>query len=161
MLTLSDSRLTTQTSSFVRAATATGSIPTGIEAAGTRAPATTSKTSSVLSGVLQAKSRLPSGDSARGRTGPLSNAMKDGCAFAGPAPVTRATSGATSRVKSAVKTGIRQGRVMSVLDCGGWRLGARVRRGPHHTIESTERLPGPPPSGGARSGRARRGLPLG
>ena len=82
MLTLSERWFTTQTSSFVRAATATGSMPTGTAPAGVSPPAPTSKISSVLSGVFTAKSRWPSGESATGRTCPLSNSTKDPCANA-------------------------------------------------------------------------------
>src|SRR5271169_3981028 len=72
MLTLSETWLTTQTSLLVRAATATGSSPTYTEAAKERPPGATAKTSSEPFAVLATKSWLPSGESATGRTGPLS-----------------------------------------------------------------------------------------
>ena len=75
-LTLSERWLTTHTSPSVRAATATGSSPTGTEPVWVSPPASTSKISSRLSGVLTAKSRLPLGDSASGRTWPLSKVTK-------------------------------------------------------------------------------------
>ncbi len=79
MLTLSERWFTTHTSVSVRAATATGSMPTGTETEWVRPPpAPTSKTSSWLSGMLRAKSFVPSGESASGRTGPLSKVMKLG-----------------------------------------------------------------------------------
>ena len=54
MLTLSDRWLTTQTSSSLRAATATGSSPTGTDEIWVRVPAVTWKISRRLSGVLTA-----------------------------------------------------------------------------------------------------------
>ena len=77
-LTLSERWFTTQTSPLSRAATATGSRPTGTRAANARPPAVTLKISSEPLGVLTANSRVPSGDSAIGRTWPLSNSRNDG-----------------------------------------------------------------------------------
>ena len=58
-LTLSERWFTTQTSVSLRAATATGSRPTGTDAACVRLPsAATAKISSRLSGVFTAKSRV-------------------------------------------------------------------------------------------------------
>src|SRR4030095_6000685 len=79
MLTLSERWLTTHTSLLLRAATATGSMPTGIDTLGAMPAGVTSKISRWLSGVFTAKSFVPSGESASGRTGPLSKAMKLGC----------------------------------------------------------------------------------
>src|ERR1044071_1949721 len=78
MLTLSDRWLTTQTSVLLRAATATGSRPTGTRLENVRPLAETLKISSVPFGVLTANSLVPSGDSAIGRTWPLSNSRNDG-----------------------------------------------------------------------------------
>src|SRR5579859_2310931 len=78
MLTLSDRWLTTQTSELVRAATATGSRPTGTRAANVIPLAVTLKISRVAFGVFTANRCVPSGDSAIGRTGPLSNSTNDG-----------------------------------------------------------------------------------
>jgi hypothetical protein len=78
MLTLSERWFTTQTSLFDRAATATGSRPTGTRARKTGEPCVRSKISSVPLGVLTAKRRDRSGEIATGRTGPLSKAMKEG-----------------------------------------------------------------------------------
>ena len=75
-LTLSERWLTTHTSPSVRAATATGSRPTGTDPRWVRPPAATAKISSRSSGVLTANSRVPSGDNANGRTGPLSKVTK-------------------------------------------------------------------------------------
>src|SRR5205823_4853424 len=77
MLTLSERWFTTQTSPFERAATATGSRPTGTEPACVSPPADTAKISSRSSGVLTANSRLPSGESASGRTWPLSKVTNE------------------------------------------------------------------------------------
>src|SRR5262245_4433588 len=74
-LTLSDRWLTTQTSESSRAATATGSNPTGTRACNVSPPDVTPKISRVLSGVFTAKSLAPLGDSATGRTCPLSNSV--------------------------------------------------------------------------------------
>ena len=79
-LTLSDRWLTTQISLSVRAATATGSRPTGTRAKSCRPVGVMLKMSSVLFGVLTANRRVPSGDCAIGRTWPLSKAMKPGAA---------------------------------------------------------------------------------
>jgi hypothetical protein len=68
MLTSSDTLFTTHTSVFVRAATATGSSPTGMESTCVNPALSTLNTSRRSSGVFTAKSRVPSGDSARGRT---------------------------------------------------------------------------------------------
>ena len=70
MLTLSDTWFTTQTSAALRTATATGSTPTGTEASNTRAAPLTLTMSSVPAAVLATNRRLPSADSANGRTGP-------------------------------------------------------------------------------------------
>ncbi len=75
MLTLSERWFTTHTSVSVRAATATGSRPTGTEPTCVSPAGATSKISSRLSGVLTANSRVPSGDSASGRTCPLSKVV--------------------------------------------------------------------------------------
>jgi hypothetical protein len=72
---LSDRWLTTQTSESSRAATATGSNPTGTRACKVIPPEVIPKISRVLSGVFTAKSLAPFGDIAIGRTGPLSNSM--------------------------------------------------------------------------------------
>ena len=58
-----------------RAATATGSTPTGMEARCSRPVDLTRNTSRRLSGVLAAKRNLPSGERASGRTCPLSNTV--------------------------------------------------------------------------------------
>ena len=68
MLTLSDRLFTTQTSFADRAATATGSMPTGTEARCVRPEAVTSKISRRSSGVSTTNSWLPSGERASGRT---------------------------------------------------------------------------------------------
>ena len=78
-LTLSERWLTTQTSVSVRAATATGSMPTGIERAWVSVPpGFTTNTSRRLSGMFVTNKREPLGESATGRTGPLSNSMNVG-----------------------------------------------------------------------------------
>ena len=82
MLTLSERRFVTQTSVLLRAATATGSRPTGTRYSKTGNPEVRSKTSSVPLGVLTANSVLPSGDIATGRTWPLSNSTNEGPAEA-------------------------------------------------------------------------------
>ena len=95
MLTLSERWLTTQTSVLVRAATATGSRPTGTDAVCVRPVGPTSKISSRLSGVLTAKRRAPSGDSASGRTWPLSkvvNVAETGAAPSAHQPATASQS---------------------------------------------------------------------
>ncbi len=67
MLTLSDTSFTTQASSLSRALTETGSRPTGISAINRGFEGwVTSKTDNRASGVLTAKSRVPSGDSRTG-----------------------------------------------------------------------------------------------
>ncbi|MEO1912358.1 MAG: hypothetical protein ABGW98_00770, partial [Myxococcales bacterium] len=66
-------------------------MPTGTDAAKVSPPAPTSKISSVLSGVLTAKSLLPFGESVIGRTCPLSNATKEVCATAGVATTVAVT----------------------------------------------------------------------
>ena len=78
-LTLSERWFTTQTSLFDRAATATGSRPTGTDACGVSAPVpgSTEKISSWSSGVFTAKRRVPSGLIASGRTWPLSKVVND------------------------------------------------------------------------------------
>src|ERR1017187_9097682 len=78
MLTLSESRLVTQTSVLVRTATATGSSPTGTRYRKLGNPEVRPKTSSVPLGVLTANRVLPSADIASGRTCPLSNSTKPG-----------------------------------------------------------------------------------
>src|SRR5580698_5222011 len=78
MLTLSERRLVTQISVFVRAATATGSRPTGTRNFTVGLPEVRSKTSSVPFGVFTAKRVVPSGEIARGLTWPLSNSTKGG-----------------------------------------------------------------------------------
>ena len=80
MLTLSDKWFTTQTSLALRAATATGSIPTGTDAARRSPPPFRSKISRRSSGVFTANSRVPSGDSASGRTWPLSKVTNEASA---------------------------------------------------------------------------------
>jgi hypothetical protein len=89
MLTLSESWLTTQTSLLDRAATATGSSPTGTRLTKTGVPEVRSKISRVPLGVLTAKSVVPSGDIARGRTWPLSNSTNGGPVDAAAARVIR------------------------------------------------------------------------
>src|SRR5262245_62339055 len=77
MLTLSERWLTTQASRFVRAATATGSRPTGTETRCLRSPSClTSYTSNLASGVLVASKSFLSGVNASGRTCPLSKVVK-------------------------------------------------------------------------------------
>ena len=63
-----------------RAATDTGSIPTGIESVWVSKPAEIEKTSRRLSGVLTASSVVPSGETVMGLTWPLSKVIKDGWA---------------------------------------------------------------------------------
>jgi hypothetical protein len=96
MLMLSERWFTTHTSPLSRAATATGSSPTCTEPVRAIPPVPTVKISSRLSGVLTAKSRVPSGDCASGRTCPDSNSVKDGCAPATPEsdPINERTSSA-------------------------------------------------------------------
>src|SRR5262249_53067052 len=67
MLMLSERWLTTQTSVLVRAATATGSKPTGTEPVCVRPPASTAKISRRFAGGLTANHRVPSGVNANGR----------------------------------------------------------------------------------------------
>ena len=96
MLTLSERWLTTQTSLLVRAATATGSMPTSTEPRGSARRRRPRRSPSRLSGVLTANSRVPSGDSASGRTCPLSNSVKaaPGCgSVAGRRAAPRRSSG--------------------------------------------------------------------
>src|SRR3954452_9687536 len=81
MLTLSERWLTTQTSWLFRAATATGSRPTGMELVWMSARFWTRKTSRRLSGVLTANRRGLAGDSASGRTCPLSKRVNEDAAF--------------------------------------------------------------------------------
>src|ERR1700722_16847946 len=78
MLTLSERRLVTQTSVLVRAATATGSRPTGMRNFRLGLPAVRSKTSSVPLGVFTANRVVLSCDIAIGRTCPLSNSTNGG-----------------------------------------------------------------------------------
>src|SRR5262245_28590770 len=93
MLIESERWLTTQTSVLERAATATGSSPTGTEPAWVRPAPETEKISRRLSGVLVAKSRVPSGDRASGRTCPVSHVVN---AATGPGtPRTASTAPAT------------------------------------------------------------------
>src|SRR5215213_2163506 len=66
MLTESESQLTTQASRSLRAATLTGSKPTGISAVSTGPPGVSWKTESEAAGVLTASRRVPSGVSASG-----------------------------------------------------------------------------------------------
>ncbi len=82
MLTLSESWFTTHTSPLVRAATATGSRPTGTEPVCVSPSLPTLKISSRSSGVFTANSWLPSGESASGRTWPLSKVTNDAAAGA-------------------------------------------------------------------------------
>src|SRR2546421_4709011 len=65
-LTESDIQLTTQASRLVRAATLTGSSPTGISAVRTGEPDTNWKIDNVAFGVLTASKRVPSGVRANG-----------------------------------------------------------------------------------------------
>src|ERR1041385_457727 len=65
-LTESDIQLTTQASRLVRAATLTGSRPTGISAVRTGAPDTNWKIDNVALGVFTASKRVPSGVRAKG-----------------------------------------------------------------------------------------------
>src|SRR5947199_10816679 len=78
MLTLSERWFTTHTSLLLRAATATGSMPTGTRVWNVSPEAETLKISSVPLGVLVANNFVPSGDMAIGRTCPLSNSRNDG-----------------------------------------------------------------------------------
>ena len=66
MLTESDNQLATQASRLVRAATLTGSRPTGISAVRTGEPDTNWKIDNVAFGVLTASKRVPSGVRANG-----------------------------------------------------------------------------------------------
>ncbi len=90
MLTLSERWFTTHTSSLLRAATATGSSPTGTDVRCFRPLCVMSKISRRLSGVLTANSAFLSGDSARGRTWPVSKSQKFESAHAGVASMRRA-----------------------------------------------------------------------
>src|SRR5262249_10156993 len=84
-LTLSERWLTTQTSRSLRAATATGSTPTGMEPVWTSRWSLTRKTSRRSSGVVADKRCRLSGDRASGRTCPLSNSVyEDGVAILAP-----------------------------------------------------------------------------
>src|SRR3989440_5800977 len=71
-LTESESQLTTHASRLFRAATLTGSMPTGISAVSTGDPETSWKTESVALGELTASRRVPSGVKASGWTCGLS-----------------------------------------------------------------------------------------
>ena len=113
MLMLSDMWLTTQTSVLLRAATATGSRPTGTWAVCVSEPTPIWYASSVPFGVLTANSVLPSGDLANGRTCPLSNVMKFG-GDAAPAELTN--NGAPS---SALDVAIASARARRVAPISG------------------------------------------
>jgi hypothetical protein len=98
-LTLSERWLTTHTSELVRAATATGSMPTGIENVWLSPPPfNTSNTSRRLSGMLVTSRYAPFGVSATGRTAPLSNSMKVGIGGAASAGNAARANKPTSRV---------------------------------------------------------------
>ena len=90
MLTLSERWFTTQTSAFA-ARRDRDRLEADRHRADVReaAAASTAKISSRLSGVLTAKSRSPSGDSASGRTWPLSNATKSARAGAAAQSATK------------------------------------------------------------------------
>src|SRR4029079_12411944 len=77
MLTSSDSVFTTQASVFERAATDTGSSPTGTSATRTGEGPVTSNTLRRLSGVFTTSTREPSGVIASGWTWPLSKWVND------------------------------------------------------------------------------------
>ena len=84
MLTLSDRWLTTQTSLLVRAATATGSRPTGTEPTCVSAAAVDGEDLEPVVGRVEREQPCsPSGESASGRTWPLSKVTKDASAGAG------------------------------------------------------------------------------
>ena len=89
-LTLSERWFTTQTSLLFRAATATGSMPTGTRPWKTTPAGVMLNISSVPLGVFTANSMVPSGDIAMGRTGPLSNSTNEG-------PVEEAATGVALR----------------------------------------------------------------
>src|ERR1700731_3760978 len=82
MLTLSERWFTTHASVLLRAATATGSIPTGTRDCKVNPAAVMLKTSSAPLGVFTANRVVPSGDIAIGRTCPLSNSTNEGPADA-------------------------------------------------------------------------------
>ncbi len=117
MLTLSERWFTTQTSVADRAATATGSIPTGTEPRCTSPVLVTSKISSRSSGVLTAKSRLPSGARASGRTWPLSKVTNV------------ALAGVAMRIASTTAPSDNRGRGAIGMGHGGYaKVGATVNR---------------------------------
>ena len=98
--------------------------------------------SSRLSGVLHAKSRVPSGDSASGRTGPLSNSTKEVWASA---PIAKTTSRADNRNVETVRTDFSStGRPP---DCEG---GSRAARAVWSSLAADGRKAAPP---GAERGR--------
>ena len=77
-LTSSERLFTTHASLLLRAATETGSIPTGISAIRTRLGPVASNTESRLSGVFTTSKRFPSGVIATGCTWLVSNCTKSG-----------------------------------------------------------------------------------
>jgi hypothetical protein len=137
MLTESESQLTTHASRSLRAATLTGSIPTGISAVRTGEPETSWKTESVALGELTARRRVPSGVMASGCTcGPskLRKVFAGVCAEA--VRVTRAgaasQSAASASGTAAVMTMRRdlrlmgRGNILKLLwGCGRWLKAGR------------------------------------
>src|SRR5688500_2815422 len=135
-LTESDSQLTTHASRSLRAATLTGSSPTGISAVRTGEPEESWKTESVAFGELTASRRVPSGVSASGRVCGLSKLRKGAgsCAEAGR-PSQRHRRDATVSASADLRTSLlRAGATRGVrLDIGGLpvsaALGDRAARG--------------------------------
>src|SRR5262245_52728161 len=123
-LTLSETRLTTQTSLLLRAATATGSRPTVTDDSGVRPCAVRRKISRRESGTFVTNSRVPSGDKASGRVGIVSKLMivlgPGACTVPGPGEFTghavfrTASAKSVSGAKSV--TGIL-GRIQTSLSC--------------------------------------------
>ena len=122
MLTLSDSRFTTQASASVRAATATGSSPTATEASCVGLPASSSeKTSSLPSGVFTASSRSREGVSATGRTWPDSKFVNSSAARAAGGIASSVARQAASRASAAVRPVARsRGFLMSRSPVVAW-----------------------------------------
>src|SRR5262245_6530951 len=141
MLTLSERWFTTQTSVFERTAIATGSMPTGTENAGeSTPPSPTLNTSSRLSWMFVTNSRVLSGDSATGRTGPLSNSMNEGCANAGRAANRKAQNAKIIRCMGGLLCGAN-GRPLYTEKPGDWEeihtLTPKRARGPGGTRDGT------------------------
>src|SRR5262245_22629342 len=135
--TESERWLTTHTSELERAATARGSRPTGTEPVWVRPASEAAKISSRLSGVLTANSRVPSGDSARGRTWPVSNVVN---ARAIPGGQTRSAQAAT-RVPVAPRARNDRRTMWSPLGCGWGRLPQDLACLKPLSAEPTERAP--------------------